>query len=185
MRSARVTSRARTARCPTGSCFPCSTRTRSRTSAPDARPTRSPETREREAVGKVSSIFSDAGQYGWGFNAPAAGRYRIRLKGYSVWVSGGGIGRWFYEGQGAEKAPVYWLPVWHRPNADEIWPGRNNEPIGIYAQSAGQTRPVGVMDFTPKPTVGEIEVQLAAARASAPTRCGSSARASTAPTSST
>jgi hypothetical protein len=124
-------------------------------------PNSSPETREREAVGKVSSIFSDAGQYGWGFNAPAAGRYTIRLKGYSVWVSGGGIGRWFYEGQGAEKAPVYWLPVWHRPNADEIWAGRNDEPIGIYAQSQGQTRPLGVMDFTPKPTVGEIEVQLA------------------------
>jgi hypothetical protein len=124
-------------------------------------PNSSPETREREAVGKVSSIFSDAGQYGWGFNAPVAGRYRIRLKGYSVWVSGGGIGRWFYEGQGEEKAPVYWLPVWHRPNADEIWPGRNNEPIGIYAQVPGQTRPIGVMDFAPKPTVGEIEVQLA------------------------
>ena len=125
-------------------------------------PNTSPETREREAVGKVSSIFSDAGGYSWGFNAPAAGRYRIRLKGYSVWVSGGGIGRWFYEGQGAEKAPVYWLPVWHRPNADEIWPGRNNEPIGIYAQSSGQTRPIGAMDFTPEPSVGEIEVQLAA-----------------------
>jgi len=124
-------------------------------------PNSSPETREREAVGKVSSIFSDAGQYGWGFNATAAGRYRIRLKGYSVWVSGGGIGRWFYEGQGAEKAPVYWLPVWHRPNADEIWPGRNDEPIGLYAQSAGQTRQIGVMDFTPEPGVGEIEAQLA------------------------
>jgi hypothetical protein len=132
---------------------------------PDVRagraPNSSPETREREAVGKVSSIFSDAGQYGWGFNAPVAGRYRIRLKGYSIWVSGGGIGRWFYEGQGAEKAPVYWLPVWHRPNADEIWPGRNDEPIGIYAQSSGQTRPIGAMDFRPEPTVGEIEVQLA------------------------
>ncbi len=124
-------------------------------------PNSTPQTREREAVGKVSSIFSDAGNYGWGFNAPVAGRYRIRLKGYSVWVSGGGIGRWFYEGQGEEKAPVYWLPVWHRPNADEIWPGRNDEPMGIYAQSSGQTRPIGVMDFTPKPTVGEIEVQLA------------------------
>jgi hypothetical protein len=123
-------------------------------------PNSSPDTREREAVGKVSSIFSDAGQYAWGFNAPAAGRYRVRLKGYSVWVSGGGIGRWFYEGQGAEKAPVYWLPVWHRPNADEIWPGRNDEPIGIYAQIPGQTRPIGVMDFTPKPAAGEIEVLL-------------------------
>jgi len=124
-------------------------------------PNSSPETREREAVGKVASIFSDAGGYGWGYNAPVGGRYRIRLKGYSVWVSGGGIGRWFYEGQGAEKAPVYWLPVWHRPNADEIWPGRNNEPMGIYAQSSGQTRSVGAMDFTPEPSVGEIEVQLA------------------------
>jgi hypothetical protein len=124
-------------------------------------PNSSPETREREAVGKVSSIFSDAGQYGWGFNAPVAGRYQIRLKGYSVWVSGGGIGRWFYEGQGAEKAPVYWLPVWHRPNTDEIWTGRNNEPIGIYATSSGQTRSLGSMDFTPSPSVGEIEVQLA------------------------
>lgn len=131
---------------------------------PDVRwgraPNSSPETREREAVGKVSSIFSDAGAYGWGFNVPVPGRYRVRLKGYSIWVSGGGIGRWFYEGQGDEKAPVYWLPVWHRPNADEIWPGRNDEPIGLYAQSTGQTRPIGVMDFTPQPTVGEIEVML-------------------------
>jgi hypothetical protein len=132
---------------------------------PDVRagraPNSSPETREREAVGKVSSIFSDAGAYGWGYNAPVPGRYRVRLKGYSIWVSGGGIGRWFYEGQGDEKAPVYWLPVWHRPNADEIWPGRNDEPIGIYAQSTGQTRPLGAVDFTAEPTVGEIEVDLA------------------------
>ncbi|MEO7599270.1 MAG: DUF1587 domain-containing protein, partial [Opitutus sp.] len=120
-----------------------------------------PENREREAVGKVSSIFSDSGSYSWGFSAPTAGRYRVRLKGYSIWVSGGGIGRWFYEGQGESKAPVYWLPVWHRPNADEIWRGRNDEPIGIYAQSSGQTRPVGVMDFTPDPSVGEITVLLA------------------------
>jgi hypothetical protein len=132
---------------------------------PDVRwgraPSSSPETREREAVGKVSSIFSDAGGYSWGFNAPTAGRYRIRLKGYSIWVSGGGIGRWMFDGQGAEKAASYWLPVWHRPNADEIWPGRNNEPIGFYASSSGVTRPIGAMDVTPEPTVGEIEVLLA------------------------
>ena len=133
---------------------------------PDVRagraPNTTPETREREAVGKVASIFSDSGAYNWGFVAPTPGRYRIRLKGYSIWVSGGGIGRWFYEGQGAEKAPVYWLPVWHRPNADEIWPGRSDEPIGFYAQSAGQTRPLGAVDFTRTPSVGEIEATLAA-----------------------
>jgi hypothetical protein len=123
-------------------------------------PNTSPETREREAVGKVSSIFSDAGGYSWSFRAPVAGRYRLRVKGYTIWVSGGGIGRWLYQGQGEEKAAYYWLPVWHRPNADEIWPGRRDEPIGVYASSAGQTRPVGAFDFTPEPSVGAIEALL-------------------------
>ncbi len=132
---------------------------------PDVRagraPLSDPATRDREAVGKVSSIFSDAGGYSWGqFRAPVAGRYRLRFSGYSIWVSGGGIGRWFYEGQGAEKAPVYHLPLWHRPNVDEVWPGRRDEPIGVYAQSSGQSRPVGQFDFTPDPTVHEIEAIL-------------------------
>ena len=75
---------------------------------PDVRagraPLSNPETREREAVGKVSSIFSDAGGYSWSqFRAPVAGRYRLRFKGYAIWVSGGGMGRWFYEGFGEQK----------------------------------------------------------------------------------
>src|SRR4030095_1697164 len=123
-------------------------------------PLSSPATREREAVGKVSSIFSDAGRYSWGFRAPATGRYRVKLAGYTIWVGGGGIGRWFYEGQGAEKAPVQPLPLWHRPDWDEVWPGRNNEPIGLYASGNGQTRPVGACDFTPKPAVCDLEVTL-------------------------
>jgi hypothetical protein len=133
---------------------------------PDVRlgraPLTNPETREREAVGKVSSIFSDAGRYGWSFRAPASGRYHIKLAGYTVWVGGGGIGRWFYEGQGAAKAPVYYLPLWHRPDLDEVWPGRNNEPIGIYASGNGQIRPVGSCDFTPQPTVCDMDVTLVA-----------------------
>jgi hypothetical protein len=124
-------------------------------------PLSDPAAREREAVGKVASIFSDAGSYSWGqFRAPVAGRYRLRFSGYSIWVSGGGIGRWFYEGQGAEKAPVYHLPLWHRPNVDEVWPGRRDEPIGVYAQSAGQSRPLGAFDFKPEPSIGEIEAIL-------------------------
>ena len=132
---------------------------------PDVRagrvPVSDPATRDREAVGRVSSIFSDAGGYSWGqFRAPVAGLYRLHFSGYSIWVSGGGIGRWFYEGQGAEKAPVYHLPLWHRPNVDEVWPGRRDEPIGVYAQSSGRSRPVGEFDFTPQPTVHEIEAVL-------------------------
>jgi len=123
----------------------------------------SPETREREAVGRVSSIFSDAGGYSWGqFRVAASGTYRLRFRGYSIWVSGGGIGRWFYEGFGEEKAPVYHLPLWHRPNADEVWPGRRAEPIGVYAQSAGKSRPLGEFDFGIDSTEAEIEVYLLA-----------------------
>ncbi len=134
-------------------------------SQPDVRrgeaPRSSPETREREAVGRVSSIFSDAGGYSWGqFRVAASGKYRLRFKGYSIWVSGGGIGRWFYEGFGDEKAPVYYLPLWHRPNADEVWPSRRPEPIGVFAQSSGKSRPLGEFDFGVEPTEGEIEVSL-------------------------
>ena len=122
---------------------------------PDVRagraPATSPETREREAVGKVSSIFSDAGGYSWsGWRAPVAARYKLRIAGYTIWVAGGGVARWFYEGQGAEKAPVYHTLLWHRPNLDEVYPGRRNEPIGVYAQGGGQTRPIGAVDFTPR-----------------------------------
>jgi mono/diheme cytochrome c family protein len=132
---------------------------------PDVRagraPATSPATREREAVGRVSSIFSDAGGYSWnGWRAPVAARYKLRIAGYTVWVAGGGVARWFYEGQGVEKAPVYHTLLWHRPNLDEVYPGRRNEPIGVYASGGGQTRPVGAIDFTPKPSVGELEVFL-------------------------
>ncbi len=48
---------------------------------------------------------------------------------------------------GAQKAPVYHLPLWHRPELDEVWPGRNNEPIGFYASGNGQTRPIGAADL--------------------------------------
>lgn len=134
---------------------------------PDVRagraPATSPATREREAVGKVSSIFSDAGGYGWnGWRAPVAARYKLRLAGYTIWVAGGGVARWFYEGQGTEKAPVYHTLLWHRPNLDEVYPGRRNEPIAVYAAGGGQTRPVGAVDFTPQPTVQEMEVFLRA-----------------------
>ena len=126
-------------------------------------PATSKETREREAVGKVSSIFSDAGGYSWnGWRAPVAARYKLRIAGYTIWVAGGGVARWFYEGQGAEKAPVFHTLLWHRPSLDEVYPGRRNEPIAVYASGGGQTRPVGAVDFTPKPVVQEVEVFLRA-----------------------
>ncbi len=132
---------------------------------PDVRagrsPMSSPETKEREAVGRVSSIFSDAGGFSWSsFRVPAAGRYRVRVKGYTIWVSGGGIDHWNYTGFGPEKVAYLYQPTYHRPNPDEVWPGRRSEPIGVYAQSSGQSRPLAAFDFTPEPSVHEVEVLL-------------------------
>ncbi|HTO03733.1 MAG TPA: DUF1587 domain-containing protein, partial [Opitutus sp.] len=134
---------------------------------PDVRagraPLTNPATRDREAVGKVASTFSDAGGYSWAnFRAPVGGRYRLRFSGYTLWVSGGGIARWFFDGTGEEKAPVYHLPLWHRPNLEEIWPGRRHEPIGVYATTSGQKRSIGTFDFQPEPSVHELEVVLMA-----------------------
>lgn len=53
-------------------------------------------------------------------------------------------------------------PTYHRPNPDEVWPGRRNEPIGVYAQSSRQSRPLAAFDFTPEPSVNELEVLLSA-----------------------
>jgi hypothetical protein len=134
---------------------------------PDVRagrlPVTSPDTKEREAVGRVSSIFSDAGGFSWSsFRVPTAGRYKIRLKGYSIWVSGGGVDHWNFTGFGPEKTAYLYTPRPERPNPDEVWPGRRNEPIGVYAQSAGQSRPLASFDFTPEPKVNEVEVLLGA-----------------------
>jgi hypothetical protein len=137
---------------------------------PDVRAGRSPitnpEATEREAIGRVSSIFSDAGGFSWSsFRVPAAGRYRIRVKGYTIWVSGGGVDHWNFTGFGPEKVAYLYQPTYHRPNPDEVWPGRRNEPIGLYAQSSGQSRPLGAFDFTPQPSVHEIEVLLSSTEA--------------------
>lgn len=124
-------------------------------------PVSSPELKEREAVGRVSSIFSDAGGFSWtNFRVPAAGRYRIRVKGYTIWVSGGGVDHWNFTGFGKEKTAYLYTTRPERPNADEVWPGRRNEPIGVYAQSSGQSRPLASFDFKPEPTVQEVEVLL-------------------------
>jgi len=132
---------------------------------PDVRagrsPISSPEIKEREAVGRVSSIFSDAGGFSWSsFRIPTAGRYRIKVKGYTIWVGGGGIDHWNYMGFGPEKVAYLYQPTYHRPNPDEVWSGRRNEPIGVYAQSSGQSRPLASFDFTPEPSVHEVEVLL-------------------------
>ena len=58
------------------------------------------------------------------------GRYKIRVKGYSIWVAGGGVDHWNFTGFGPEKTAYLYQPSYHRPNPDEVFPGRRAEPIG-------------------------------------------------------
>ncbi len=119
-----------------------------------------PETRNREALGKVASIFSDAGGYSWSqFRAPVSGRYQVRFSGYSIWV-GPGSNRTQWRGTGADKGPVDLALQWFRPDVDDVSKGRQDEPIGVYAQLGGVKRRLGMFDIKPEPTVGELDVIL-------------------------
>ncbi|MGH7959394.1 MAG: DUF1592 domain-containing protein, partial [Opitutaceae bacterium] len=104
-----------------------------------------PQTREREAVGWVSSHHVGF-TAGWTrFRAPVAGRYRLRFNGYTVWV--GPYGYW----------NAKWPPRWWRPNFDDISPGRRSEPITVYSRGPLASRRIGSFDLTPEPTVSELE----------------------------
>ncbi|MES2462297.1 MAG: DUF1587 domain-containing protein, partial [Armatimonadota bacterium] len=55
-----------------------------------------PQTREKEAVGWVSSNYVTGFTYRWDqFRAPVAGRYRVRFSGYTLWAAPGGSARRF------------------------------------------------------------------------------------------
>ena len=123
-----------------------------------------PATREREAMGWVQSNYSTGFGSTWGgFRAPAAGRYRLRFSGYTVWVGPGGTRRptLSFIGKtpkGGNPSDIAVLPAeWYRPNFKDISPGRRYEPITIYAKGATLNRRIGQFDVTPDPTVSTLE----------------------------
>jgi hypothetical protein len=101
-----------------------------------------PATREKEAVGWVSSNYVTGFRYKWDrFKAPVAGRYRIRFSGYTLWV-----------------AP---LPGEKKHLADwqHISRGRRDESINVYTRDGVLNRHVGSFDLTPEPAAhdaGEV-----------------------------
>jgi len=121
-----------------------------------------PATREREAVGWVSSNYVTGFTYRWdNFRAPVAGRYRIRFSGYTLWAAPGGIQRAFKNGQ--DKVGTPRPPRRGVPDYDRISPGRTNEPITVYTRNGVANRRVGSFDLTPTPAVYDIgEVTLLA-----------------------
>jgi uncharacterized protein DUF1592/uncharacterized protein DUF1588/uncharacterized protein DUF1585/uncharacterized protein DUF1587/uncharacterized protein DUF1595 len=100
-----------------------------------------PAKREREAVAWVSSNYVTGFRYKWdGFEAPVAGRYRIRFSGYTLWVA---------PLPGARK---------HLPDWEHIARGRRDESINVYTRNGVLNRHVGSFDLTPDPAVHDVGV---------------------------
>jgi Protein of unknown function (DUF1592)/Protein of unknown function (DUF1588)/Protein of unknown function (DUF1585)/Protein of unknown function (DUF1587)/Protein of unknown function (DUF1595)/Planctomycete cytochrome C len=101
-----------------------------------------PEKRQREAVAWLSSNYVTGFRYKWdGFEAPVAGRYRIRFKGYTLWAA---------PLPGARKHLADW---------EHISRGRRDESINVYTRNGVLNRHVGGFDLTPEPAVhdaGEV-----------------------------
>ena len=102
-----------------------------------------PEIREKEAMGVVASSYEPIELRFEQFEAPQAGRYKIRISGYSVWC-----------GPGPEKK-------WWTPDLDKISTGHRPEPITVYSETKPrQLRWLGAFDVGIEPTVKEMEVWL-------------------------
>ncbi len=132
------------------------------TAQPDVRwlraPLSDPQTREEEAVAWVSSNYVTGFTYRWdGFRAPAAGRYRVKFSGYTLWVPPGGIQRKFAgekDKVGKPSAPNLRVGDYDHPQ-----PGRRDEPITVYTRNGLLNRRVGSFDLTPEPAshdLGEV-----------------------------
>jgi hypothetical protein len=105
-----------------------------------------PKTRDQEAVAWVSSNYVTGFTYKWDrFKAPVAGRYRIRFKGYTLWVAP-------QQGKNA-----------HLADWEHISRGHRDEAINVYTRNGVMNRHVGSFDLTPDPAVHDIgEVWLVA-----------------------
>ncbi|MCW3100625.1 MAG: hypothetical protein JWL77_6243 [Chthonomonadaceae bacterium] len=102
-----------------------------------------PAKREMEAMGVVASAYEPLQPHFDKFRAPVAGRYKLRLCAHSFWAAPENTKRWW------------------QPSRTELSAGRTQEPISLYAeQPPQQLRKLGNVDVGPKPTVGEIEVEL-------------------------
>ena len=103
------------------------------------------ELRELEGVGVAAGSYEPLEPKFSNFKAPVAGRYKLRLNGYSVWVGPGQSNKWFI------------------PNLDDISKGRRSEPITVYSETPPRLlRKLGAFDATPEPSVHELDVWLLA-----------------------
>ncbi|MEY2878068.1 MAG: hypothetical protein RLZZ15_448, partial [Verrucomicrobiota bacterium] len=105
-----------------------------------------PGVRELEAVGMAASSYEPLEPKFNAFKAPVAGRYKLRVNAFSVWVGPG-------------KDPKKWFI----PDLDNVSDGRRTEPVTIYSElPPRQLRWLGKFDATPEPAVHELDVWLLA-----------------------
>ena len=97
-----------------------------------------PARREEEAIGYVCSAYEPIEPKFDQFHAPQAGKYKIKISGYSFWTT-----------PESEK----W---WWRPHRDKAELGRTIEPITVYAEAyPRQLRRVGTFDLVPEKSAKE------------------------------
>ena len=118
-----------------------------------------PATRDREAVGLVACNYVTGFSYRWDqFRTPVSGRYKIRFSGYTMWVGPGGYRRMLDE----NKVQVNLPRQWYTPDMDQASGGRRHEPITVYTRGPLMNRRLGAFDFTPAPSISELDVELLA-----------------------
>jgi hypothetical protein len=117
-----------------------------------------PATRDLEAMGVVASSYEPIELKFDRFKAPMAGRYKLRLNAYAVWVGPGkeAKAKDGKDGKEPRKEPRWWVP-----DLDDIAKGRRGEPVTLSAEAPPRlVRRLGALDVGVEPTVGELEVWL-------------------------
>ncbi len=85
-------------------------------------PISSPETKSARPSAVCPASSPMRADLGWSsFRVPAPGRYRIRVKGYTIWVSGGGVDHRNYVKFGPEKGSL--------PLSDDLPPAESRRSM--------------------------------------------------------
>ena len=138
-------------------------------SQPDVRSTKlpltvgdqDPATRDLEAMGTVASSYEPIELRFDRFKAPMAGKYRLRLNAYAIWVGPGKPPTPEPEPKPGEPAKKPKEHKWWVPDLDDIARGRRPEPITIYSETPPrQLRWQAAVDVGVEPTVNEFEIWL-------------------------
>ncbi len=107
-----------------------------------------PATREIEGFVEIASQMDSYWMWFDQFNAPIAGRYKLRFHTFSAWI-----------GPSAQEPGM--PPRWWIPDLANVGPSTRTEPVTVYAETFPRNyRIVGKFDAPTTPGVNEIETSL-------------------------